>query len=107
MRGKQIMVRLSDAEVAALGLLTGGTSREEWVRGQLRGAATRRLMINEAAIAQFNQMAGEAVRCAEDAVLCGQAEEAARARQEATDHRNEIAKCEAEKPILYGAMGAV
>ncbi len=107
MRDKQVMVRLSEAEVAALGVLTGGASREEWIRAQIRGAVTRRLMINEAAITQFNQMAGEAVRCAEDAVLCGQAEEVLRARKEAAHYRNEIAKYEGEKAILYGAMEGV
>ena len=107
MRDKQVMVRLTEAEVAALGVLTGGASREEWIRAQIRGAVTRRLMINEAAITQFNQMAGEAVRCAEDAVLCGQAEEVLRARKEAAHYRDEIAKYEGEKPILYGAMGGV
>ena len=107
MRDKQVMVRLSEAEVAALGLLTGGASREEWIRAQLRGAATRRLMLNERAITEFNERAREAVRCAEDAVLCGQAEEAARARQQVTEYRNEIAKYEAEKEPLYGAIGGV
>ena len=107
MRDKQVMVRLTEAEVSALGVLTGNSSREEWIRAQIRGAATRRLMINEAAITQFHQLAGEAVRCAEDAVLCGQAEEAARSREEAAGYRNEIAKYEAEKGTLYGAMGAV
>ena len=104
MRDKQVMVRLSEAEVAALGVLTGNSSREEWIRAQIRGAVTRRLMVNEAAITQFNQLAGEAVRCAEDAVLCGQAEEAASARQEAADYRSQIASYDAEKDILYGAM---
>ena len=62
-------------------------------------------MINEAAITQFHQLAGEAVRRADDAVLCGQAEEAVSARKEATGYRNELAKYEGEKAILYGAMG--
>ena len=107
MRDKQILVRMSKAEIAALGVLTGGASREEWVRAQVRGAVTRRLMLNEKAVTQFHQMAGEAVRRADDAMLCGEAEEAARARQEATEYRNEIAKYEAETITLYGAMGGV
>ena len=107
MRDKQILVRMSEAEIAALGVLTGGASREEWIRAQIRGAVTRRLMLNERAITQFNERAREAVRCAEDAVLCGQAEEAARSRKQATAYRNEIARYEAEKIPLYGAMSGV
>ena len=107
MRDKQVMVRLSEAEVSALGILTGNSSREEWIRAQIRGAVTRRLMINEAAITQFHQLAVEATRCAEDAVLCGQAEEALSGRKEAAHYQNEIAKYEGEKAILYGAMGGV
>ncbi len=104
MRDKQVMVRLTEAEVAALGVLTGNSSREEWIRAQIRGAVTRRLMLNEAAITQFHQLAVEAARRAEDAVLCGQAEEAARSRQEAAGYRSQIASYDAEKEILYGAM---
>ena len=104
---KQVMVRLSDAEVAALGVLTGGASREEWIRAQIRGAITRRLMINEAAITQFHQLAGEASRRVDDAVLCGDAEGVAAAKREKAENLALIAEYESEKAILYGAMGGV
>ena len=107
MREKQVMVRLSEAEVSALGVLTGGASREEWMRNQIRGAITRRLIINEAAITQFHQIAGEASRRAGDAMLCGQAEEAADAKREKAENLALIAEYEAEKVILYGAIGGV
>ncbi len=50
MRDKQVMVRLSEAEVSALGVLIGKSSREEWIRAQIRSAVTRRLVLNEAAV---------------------------------------------------------
>ena len=107
MRDKQVMVRLTEAEVSALGILTGKSSREEWIRAQIRGAVTRRLMLNEAAITQFHQLAVEAARRAEDAVCVGDAEEAVNARKEATEYQRLIASYDAEKEILYGAMGGV
>ena len=100
-RPKQVMVRLTEAEVAALGVLTGNSSREEWIRAQIRGAVTRRLMINEAAIAQFLQIAREASMRAEDALLCGQAEETADAKRVEGDQRLAlIAEYEADKEVI-------
>ena len=107
MRDKQVMVRLSDKEVAALGVLTGGGSREEWMRNQIRGAITRRLLINEMAAAQFRESLGQAKHYANDNLACGDAEGAARERETAAECEREIAKCESEKAILYGAMEGV
>ena len=104
---KQVMVRLSDKEVAALGVLTGGASREEWIRAQIRGAITRRLLINEMAVTQFRESLGQAKHYANDNLACGDAEGAAREREAAAGYESEIARYESEKAILYGAMEGV
>ena len=84
MRDKQILVRMSEAEIAALGLLTGGASREEWIRGQIRGAITRRLLFNVAAINDVLQEAEAAVAHGEDD----------------SKYRHRIAEYESEQAIL-------
>ena len=103
MRSKQVMVRLSEPELEALQVLTGGASREEWIRGAIRAGITRRLEINNAAIAQFRELAGEASMRAEG----NTAEETADARREAAEYRGLIAQYEAENLTLYkGRLGA-
>ena len=74
MRNKPVTVRLSEGELEALQVLTGGASREEWLRGAIREGITRRLAINEAAVTQFRQLAGEAVRREQGAFDVGDAE---------------------------------
>ena len=103
MRSKQVMVRLSETELEALHVLTGGASREEWLRGVIRAGIGRRLTINEAAITQFHELAGQASRRAEGHT----AEEAADARREKAEYLGLIAQYEAENLILYRArLGA-
>ncbi len=97
MRAKLVAVRLTEPELAALQVLTGGASREEWLRVQIREGITRRLAINNAAIAQFRDLATKASRRAEG----NTAEEAADARREAAEYRGLIAKYEAENLTLY------
>ena len=103
MRDKQVTVRLSEAELEALHVLTGGASREEWIRGAIRGGITRRLEINNAAIAQFRELAGEASMRAEG----NTAEETADAREEKAKYLALATEYEAENLILYGARGGV
>ena len=107
MRRKQVMVRLSEAELEALQVLTGGASREEWLRGSIRAGITRRLAINAAAITQFRQLAGEAVRREEGAEYVGDAETVAGERRAAERYVGLIAEYESENLILYGARGGV
>ena len=103
MRRKQVMVRLSEAELEALQVLTGGASREEWLRVQIREGIKRRLAINKMAITQFHDLAGQASRRAEGDT----AEETADARREAAEYRGLIAQYEAENLTLYkGRLGA-
>ena len=103
MRDKQVMVRLSEAELEALQVLTGGASREEWLRGVIRAGITRRLTVNEAAITQLRELAGKASMRAEG----NTAEETADARREKAQHQRLIGEYESENLILYGARGGV
>ena len=103
MRTKQIMVRLSEAELEALHVLTGGASREEWLRGVIREGITRRLAINNAAIAQFRDLAGKASRRAD----FNTPEETADARREKAELNALIREYDAENLILYRARGGV
>ena len=103
MRRKQILVRMNDAELEALKVLTGGASREEWIRNAVRAGITRRLALNEAAIAQFLDLAGQASRRAEG----NTAEEAVDAREEKAKYLALIGQYEAENLVLYGARGGV
>ena len=103
MRDKPVTVRLSEGELEALQVLTGGASREEWLRGAIRAGITRRIAINNAAIAQFLDLAGKASRRAEG----NTAEETADARGEKAKYRALVTEYEAENLILYGARGGV
>ena len=103
MRAKLVAVRLTEPELAALQVLTGGASREEWLRVQIRAGITRRVAINEAAIAQFRDLAGEASRRAEG----NTAEETADAREEKAKYLALIGQYQAENLVLYGARGGV
>ncbi len=102
---KQVLTfSLDKTMVDAMDVLANGKNRTEWLRGAIREGITRRLTINEAAITQFHQLAGKASRRASDV---GDAETAAAERKAAEKYLALIAQLEAEKLILYGAMGGV
>ena len=106
---KQVLTfSLDKTMVDAMDVLANDQSRTEWLRGAIRAGITRRLTINEAAITQFHQLAGEAVRRAEGASDVGDVETAAGARKAAAEYQRLIAEYESEKAILYGgARGGV
>ena len=101
---KQVITfSLDKTLVEAMDVLANGQSRTEWLRVNIREGIGRRLAVNEAATAQFHQLAGEAVRRAEG----NTAEETADARREAAEYRGLIAQYEAENLTLYkGRLGA-
>ena len=101
---KQVITfSLDKTMVDAMDVLASGLSRTEWLRVGIRAGIGRRLAVNEAAIAQFHQLAGEAVRRAEG----NTAEEAAGAREEKAKYLALIGQYEAENLVLYGARGGV
>ena len=106
---KQVITfSLDKTLVEKMDVLANGQSRTEWLRVNIREGITRRLAINDAAITQFRQLAGEAVRREQGAFDLGDAEGAVGARKVATDYQRKIDEYEAEKGVLYGgARGGV
>ena len=99
-RTKQIRFRVNQTEFELLRVLTAGVSREEWLRGVIRERASRRVEINELAIASFRETAREAQRRAEDAEHVGDDSAAAGERKQAAEYRDLIDKYLAETDLL-------
>ena len=105
---KQVLTfSLDKTMVDAMDVLANDQSRTEWLRGAIRERITRRLALNEMAITQFHQLAGEAVKREQWAFDVGDAEGAVGERKAAESYQNLIGKYESEKLILWGAMGGV
>ena len=101
---KQVITfSLDKTMVDAMDVLASSLSRTEWLRVGIRAGIGRRLAINNAAIAQFLDLAGQASRRADR----NTAEEAADARREKAEYQRLIGEYESENLILYGARGGV
>ena len=102
---KQVITfSLDKTLVEAMDVLANDQSRTEWLRGAIRGGIERRLTLNEAAITQFRQLAGQANKRAEGASDVGDVETAAGARKAQEQYLALIAEYESEKAILYGGV---